>query len=126
MEANVAVVATITALIVQLPLKCAADVRERGAELTFYVGAKLGYCHRNDTNAADCSAAATAVQFVPIAALFAFILRGNWGQSVAFNILRNSPVSAFILEQKFITCQLKIVRVFKPKSVQTDLFYSPD
>ena len=50
------------AFIAILPLNCPADVRESGAEASFGVGGKVGYCHRNDTNAADGSADATAVQ----------------------------------------------------------------
>ena len=57
---NVAVVTAFAALIALFPLKQQADVRERGAESTFFVGGRLACCHRNDTNAADGSANATA------------------------------------------------------------------
>ena len=47
---NVTDMAIVTALlrlvaeIAIFPLKWQADVRERGAELTFYVGGRLGWC----------------------------------------------------------------------------------
>ena len=41
-DADIAAVTAITAQIAILPLKWRADARERGAELTFYVGGKLG------------------------------------------------------------------------------------
>ena len=74
---NVAVVTAFVALIAYFPLKWQAGVRERGAELTFCVGGRLGYCHRNDTNAAGSSVNAAAVQFVSVAAVFAFIFTGD-------------------------------------------------
>ena len=43
-------------------------MRERGAELTFYVGGKLAQFYRNDTSAADGPATTTAVQLVHVAA----------------------------------------------------------
>jgi len=74
----VAIVVAFCAAIAILPLKCPADAREKGAELTFLIGGKFGYRHRNDTSAADCSRVATAVQFVSAAAIVAFILGSNW------------------------------------------------
>jgi hypothetical protein len=44
-----------------IPAELTADVREQGAEWSFCVGGRFGWCHRNDTNTTDCSAAATAV-----------------------------------------------------------------
>ena len=70
---NVAVVVAIAAEIAILPPNCPADAREEGAELTFCVGGTLGCYHRNDTNAADGSRNAAAVQFVHVAAEIAFI-----------------------------------------------------
>src|SRR4051812_33839450 len=43
-EQNVAVVTAFVALIAIFPPNCLADVRERGAELTFCVGRRLGCC----------------------------------------------------------------------------------
>ena len=68
---NIAVVTAFVAQIAILPPKWQADVRERGAELTFWVGGKLGQCHRNNTNAADRSANAAAMKFVHVAAVVA-------------------------------------------------------
>src|SRR6266516_4173305 len=64
-----AVVTALNAICALFPLKWQADVRERGAELTFCVGGRLVYCRRNDTRAAGHSAGATAMQFVHAAAL---------------------------------------------------------
>ncbi|MBA3871943.1 MAG: hypothetical protein H0X30_22585 [Anaerolineae bacterium] len=52
--------AAITARIAHFPLNRPAGSTGEAAEWSFCVGARFGYCHRNDTNAADCSAAATA------------------------------------------------------------------
>jgi len=59
------------------PLKWQADVRELGAESTFWVGGKLSYCHRNDINAAVRPVNATAVQFRSAAAMVALLLTGK-------------------------------------------------
>jgi len=70
---KVAVVVAFVATIALFPLKCPADAREKGAELTFDVGRKPGYCHRNDTNAAKVSRVSAAVSFVSAAAIAASI-----------------------------------------------------
>ena len=41
---DIAVITAFTAICALFPLKWQADVRERGAELTFYVGGRLGWC----------------------------------------------------------------------------------
>ena len=48
-------------------------MREASAGMTFSSGGRLGSCHRNDANAADCSVSATTVQFVHVAAIVAVI-----------------------------------------------------
>ena len=53
------------------PPKWQADVRELSAELIFLCGGRLGGCRRNDTDSADHSASATAMQFVHVAAVVA-------------------------------------------------------
>ena len=53
------------------PPKWQAGSSREAAELTFWYGGMFGYCHRNDTVSADCTAAATAMQFVHVAAIFA-------------------------------------------------------
>jgi len=75
--ANDAVVTTFVADFAYFPLKCPAGDTGKAAESTFSISGKLGCCHRNDTNAAKCSRNATAVSFVPAAALFAIAFRGD-------------------------------------------------
>ena len=57
-----------------IPAEMAAGRTGETAELTFLNGGRLGYCHWNDTNAADVSLNAAAMQFVHIAAVFALVL----------------------------------------------------
>ena len=68
---NVAVIAKVASF----PLNCPADVRERGAESSFYAGGRFACCHRNDTNAAKGSVNATAVPFGSAAAVIAVVSR---------------------------------------------------
>jgi hypothetical protein len=74
--AFVAVVSAFVANFAILPLNCTAGNRGEAAELTFFVGGNFGGSRRISTNAAGCSASATAVQFESAAALLASVLGG--------------------------------------------------
>jgi hypothetical protein len=70
-DANIAQNTIFTAKFAYFPLKRRREARGMPLDVHFGVSGNAGAIHRNDTNAAGGSAAATAVQYVSAAAVFA-------------------------------------------------------